>query len=271
MPKKQTSNGVKRPNRYAAIIGTIFKKHHTPGAVEFEFSRDEFNEIANSIGIPPPKNLGDAIYSFRFRKALPSEIVNIAPKGMEWVIELAGKGRYRFKLHGTSRILPRNDLIAIKIPDATPEIIASYSLTDEQALLAKVRYNRLVDVFLGVTTYSLQNHLRTTVKGIGQIEIDEIYVGVNRNGQQFVIPVQAKGGTDQLGFTQTRQDIECCREKFPRLICRPVSTQFMRGDIIAMFELTIEKDAVKIVEEKHYRLVPSDEIGNDDLLLYGRR
>jgi hypothetical protein len=30
--------------------------------------------------------------------------------------------------------------IAIKIPDATPEIVASNSLSDEQALLAKVRY-----------------------------------------------------------------------------------------------------------------------------------
>jgi hypothetical protein len=34
----------------------------------------------------------------------------------------------------------RNSQIAIKIPDATPEIVASNSLSDEQALLAKVRY-----------------------------------------------------------------------------------------------------------------------------------
>ena len=46
-----------------------------------------------------------------------------------------------------------------EIPDATPEIILSYALSDEQALLAKVRYNRLLDIFLGITTYSLQNHL----------------------------------------------------------------------------------------------------------------
>ena len=67
--------------------------------------------------------------------------------------------------------MARDDIAAIKIPDATPEIIAAYALgDDEQALLAKVRYNRLIDIFLGLTTYSLQNHLRTYVAGMGQIE-----------------------------------------------------------------------------------------------------
>jgi hypothetical protein len=63
------------------------------------------------------------------------------------------------------------------VPDATPGIVAKYSLNDEQALLAKVRYNRLIDIFTGVTCYSLQNHLRTTVAELGQVETDEIYVG----------------------------------------------------------------------------------------------
>jgi hypothetical protein len=264
MPKR-------KPNRYAAIVGTIFKRHHKPGKTEFEFSRDEFVDVAKSLRIALPKNLGDTIYSFRFRTVLPPEIVATASPGMEWGIELAGKGVYRFRLGRPVKIEPQPGLIAIKIPDATPEIIASYALSDEQALLAKVRYNRLIDIFLGIATYSLQNHLRTTVSGIGQIEVDEIYVGVNRYGQQFVIPVQAKGGTDQLAVTQTRQDIACCAEKFPRLICRPVSAQFMAGDAIALFELTLDGGDVKIVEEKHYRLVPSDDIGDQDLKSYSRR
>lgn len=82
------------------------------------------------------------------------------------------------------------------IPDATPEIIRAYAMDDEQALLAILRYNRLIDTFLGLTTYSLQNHLRTTVKKIGQIEIDELYVGMDKRGCHYVIPVQAKGGKD---------------------------------------------------------------------------
>jgi len=106
---------------------------------------------------------------------------------------------------------------------------------------------------------------------MGQIEIDEVYAGVNRNGQQFVVPVQAKRGADQLGVNQTRQDIACCVQKFPRLTCRPVSAQFMTDDTIALFELALQGEDVKIAEEKHYRLVPADQIGADDLKLYGQR
>jgi len=147
-------------------------------------------------------------------------------------------------LVAANRILPNPSLRAIKVPDATPEIIAAYALNDEQALLARVRYNRLIDIFLGVTAYPLQNHMRTTVKGIGQIEIDEVYVALDRQGVQYVIPVQAKGGRDQLAVVQTNQDLACCAEKFPSLVCRSVSAQFIdtedKKKKIAMFELTVE-------------------------------
>jgi hypothetical protein len=271
MAKEAATQKQKKPNRYAAIIGTIFKNHYRAGITQFEFSRDEFVKVAHALGIDLPKNLGDTIYSFRFRTALPPGIVSTASKGMEWAIELAGKGQYRFKLGKLVRIRPSPDLLAVKIPDATPEIIAAYALTHEQSLLAKVRYNRLVDIFLGIASYSLQNHLQTFVKNMGQIEIDEVYVGVNRHGQQFVVPVQAKGGTDQLGVTQTRQDIACCAQKFPRLICRPISAQFMSDDTIALFELVLQGDDVKIAEERHYKLVPSDQITAVDLNLYSKR
>lgn len=164
--------------------------------------------------------------------------------------------------------LPNSKLLAVKIPDSTPEIITAYALSDEQALLAKVRYNRLIDIFLGLTCYSLQNHLRTTVKSIGQIEIDEVYIGINQKGAQFVIPVQAKGGTDRLGIVQAKQDIDCCSEKFPDLICRAISTQFITGDLIALFELTVDGGELKVVEERHYQLVPASQISGDDLQRY---
>lgn len=260
---------IERPlNRYQAIIARVFSNHHTEGVREFEFTRDEFVGIAEALRINLPKNVGDVIYSFRYRNELPKAIRDTAFDDLEWIIEGAGRARYRFKLVQLNRIVPREELLTIKVPDATPEIIAAYALSDEQALLAKVRYNRLVDVFLSITASSLQNHLRTTVKGVGQIEIDEVYVGVDRHGRQFVVPVQAKGGTDKHGVVQTQQDILCCAEKFPNLICRAVSAQFMTEQRIAMFELTVQDGGVKVVDEKHYQLVPANHISADDLQLY---
>jgi hypothetical protein len=99
-----------------------------------------------------PKNLGDVIYSFRYRVPLPDKILKTQTSGRQWIIEGVGKARYRFRLAKENRIVPSANRVTIKIPDATPELIASYAQTDEQALLAKVRYNRLVDIFLGLTT-----------------------------------------------------------------------------------------------------------------------
>ncbi len=262
---------VKARNRYDAIIESIFIEHHRAGSDSFEFTRSEFETKALDLDIKLPKNIGDVIYSFRYRKDLPVSISGTASEGLEWIIEGAGRAKYRFRLASANRIVPNPSMVTIKVPDSTPEIIAAYALSDEQALLAKVRYNRLIDVFLGITTYSLQNHLRTTVKGVGQIEIDEIYVGIDKFGRQFVVPVQAKGGSDKHGVVQTQQDITCCAEKFPMLICRAVSAQFMNDDKIALFELTVEDGDIKVVEERHYQLVVASNISPSDLQTYGNR
>jgi len=184
------------------------------------------------------------------------------------VIEGRGRSQYAFRLVAVNRVLPNPQLAPIKIPDSAPEIVAAYALSDEQALLAKVRYNRLLDVFLGVAAYSLQNHLRTTVTRLGQVEVDEIYVAIDKRGRQYVLPVQAKGGSDRLSTVQTRQDIACCAEKFPHLLCRAISAQFVEADLIALFELGQSGNDVRIIEERHYRLVPGDQISRDDLRAY---
>ncbi len=262
-------------NRYKALVERIFFGEsfgaYAAGNIVLDFEREDLERAAAELDIKLPKNLGDVVYSIRYRMPMPDSVLATQPEGMEWIVEGTGRARYRFCLVRINRILPNRDLVTVKIPDATPEIIAAYALNDEQALLAKVRYNRLIDTFLGITAYSLQNHLRTTVKGVGQIEIDEVYVGVDRNGVHYVVPVQAKGGADQLSVVQAKQDIACCAEKFPDLVCRSISAQFMDNDRIAIFELTVEDDQVRIVDEKHYKLVPADGITRDDLIAYRTR
>jgi hypothetical protein len=248
------------PNRYQQLIEGVFFDGYRNSSTAFEFAREDLEAKATQLGIKLPKNLGDVVYAIRYRTELPERILATQPSGREWIIEGAGTARYRFRLVAATRVSPREDLIKIGIPDATPELIRAYALDDEQALLAIVRYNRLIDTFLGLTTYSLQNHLRTTVKGIGQIEIDELYFGIDRNGCHFAIPVQAKGGKDQIGVVQTSQDIAFVEQKFPGLRCRAVSAQFMADQSIALFELTLQDSEVRVVQERHYRLIPASEL-----------
>ena len=110
----------KPPNRYGSLIERIFFDRYSDSATELEFARTDIEDAAEALDIKLPKNLGDVLYSFRFRAALPERIVETQPEGMEWVIELAGRAIYKFRMVKINRVFPREDLVTINIPDATP-------------------------------------------------------------------------------------------------------------------------------------------------------
>lgn len=266
---KKRKNAMKENNRYSALMERIFEAKYRPGMREVEFGRTEFNPHAKALKIVLPLNLGDIVYSFRYRAELPAKIQKTAGDGECWIIRPAGRGKYKFSLIPNRPLVPNPLMTVTKVPDATPGIVEKYAFAeDEQALLAKVRYNRLIDIFTGLTCYSLQNHLRTTVPSIGQVETDEIYVGVDKKGAHYVLPVQAKGGTDKLGIVQIEQDFAVCKHRYPHLICRPIAAQFMAQNVIALFEFAQDGEGVGVYSEKHYKLVSPDDISSEDLIAY---
>lgn len=120
---------------YAAIIERIFESRFTPGMSELEFHRQDIVMAANELNISLPKNIGDLIYSFRYRTALPSSIQSQTTEGTIWIIRPAGRSRYRFVLIADRPIVPNENMVATKIPDATPGIVAKYAFNDEQRVL----------------------------------------------------------------------------------------------------------------------------------------
>jgi hypothetical protein len=271
MKTKPTGKGSKRLNRYSAIIEKLFFSKYEKGMRQVPFEREELEKFAAKLKVKLPKNLGDLVYTFRYRAILPASIVALAGEQEIWVIRPAGRSRYTFALIKNTPILPNENMAVTKVPDATPGIVAKYAFDDEQALLAKVRYNRLVDIFSGVTCYSLQNHLRTTVPEMGQVETDEVYVGVDKKGAHYVFPIQAKGGKDKLSIVQIEQDFAVCATKFPLLVCRPIAAQFMGEGVIALFELESGENGVTIASEKHYKLVSPKEVTDTDIETYRGR
>ena len=246
-----------RTSTYAQILVRIFELNYREGDTEVAFARPQIAGAAHALGIEPPKNLGDVLYAFRYRRDLPPEITARAPEGKVWILVGRGDALYAFVAVDDQPLSPNTGLVAVDIPDSTPGIIARYVLSSEQALLAKVRYNRLIDLFTGIVCYSLQNHLRARVTGIGQVETDEVYLGVDARGVQYVIPVEAKGGSDRLSIVQMTQDLEMAKEKFPGLEIRLVGVQFIGDDEVGMF-LFAEDPAtglVTVLDERRYRLV----------------
>jgi hypothetical protein len=198
-PKKQKKNDI-----YRSIIMKVFFDAYEEGATQVSFSREAM-EAAKEEKAGKGRNLGDILYRYRYRSELPQAIRDKLAPGFAWIIRGTGPSTYRFDAveEGYAYIRPRAGQLRIKVPDQTPGIIVDYALNDEQALLAKIRYNRLLDIFTGIAASSLQSHLRTKVPDVGQVEVDEIYVGVDSHGVQYVLPVQAKGrlGPDPVWWT----------------------------------------------------------------------
>jgi hypothetical protein len=261
----------KTANRYSAIIEKIFFSKYQKGMREVPFQREEMEKVALKLKVKLPKNLGELVYSFRYRALLPETIASLASGHEIWIIRPAGRSRYAFALVKNTPIVPNEHMAITKVPDATPGIVAKYAFNDEQALLAKVRYNRLIDIFTGVTCYSLQNHLRTTVPEMGQVETDELYIGVDKKGAHYVFPIQAKGGKDKLNVVQIEQDFAVCATKFPLLVCRPIAAQCLEQGAIALFEFESGENGVTISCERHYKLVAPKDVTDADIEAYRGR
>ena len=154
---------------YDQVITEIFYRKYKQNADYLPFTKDEIVQVCNDLNIVI--NVPDIPYHYRTgRSDLPDKIVD----SKNWVIEGAGKGKYIFvKLKRSPYIYIPEDLYITNIPEATPDIVLKYSGSDEQAILTKVRYNRLVDTFLSLTAYHLQGHVRSSIH-IGQVEIDDL-------------------------------------------------------------------------------------------------
>ena len=96
---------------YDMIIEAVFFAHFVRGGKEFFFNRMEIEETARQIGVSVPKNIGDVIYTYRYRQELPQRVLDSAPRGKQWVIRPAGHGKYKFGLAALAVVNPTPGLV----------------------------------------------------------------------------------------------------------------------------------------------------------------
>jgi hypothetical protein len=246
------------------VMQRVFSKYYTEGASEVPFSMNDIREAIEAVAKARPNykelNVADVRYQYTSgRQPLPETISKKGP----WMIVGRGKARYAFvRLTTSPHIEIQADLATVLLPDATPEIVLEYAGTDEQGLLAKVHYNRLIDTFLKLTCYHLQNHWRTSIKGKGQCEIDDLYVGVDMNGRQYVIPIEAKCAGERISKTQVAQMIDFARDRYPKLTIRAVGVQELKDNSLVLLEFPPAEhpDQISIKEIRRYRLAEMREI-----------
>jgi hypothetical protein len=244
-------------SRYDKVILALYMRlvdQYGPDLAEYPFDKEFLDQLAKELRI---KNIPDIIYSYRSgRRSFPSEIL----KAGYWVIRGKGKGKYVLvKLDTPTEFYLPHDLESTPIPDATPEIVLRFAKGDEQSILAQIRYNRLVDIFTGLTAYHLQSHVRAYVDDMGQVEVDDLYLGVNTDGEWFCIPLEAKPASpgEQLGRIQISSMVAYAEQEFPELPTRPIGVKMMDDGSILFVEFTATSDPTEIKSRfyKRYRLV----------------
>ena len=241
---------------YDQVLVAVFLKHYRKGSTRLAFSKDELAEACRERGITV-RNIPDIIYSYRSRKSLRAEITSSG----HWAIEPAGRGEYAFRLlRNTPHFeIPFSDYAPVDIYNAIPEVVEGLLRRDEQSLLTRILYNRLVDIFTSLTCFHIQNHYRSFVTGMGEVEIDALYVGVDKTGVLVVVPIEAKsqGDTEMLGRVQMSQMAKLVRQDFSALGRRVLAVKAMPDGTIAMVEFDDqeEPDDLGIVSVGRFRLI----------------
>ncbi len=222
-------------SQYDHVILEVFQCHYREGADRLVFRKDELAEACLKHGITV-RNIPDVVYTYRSRRSLPMAIL---AKG-HWAIEPCGRGAYAFRLlrNPSHFSLPFADYAPVDIYNAIPEVVEGLLRQDEQSLLTVILYNRLVDIFTGLTCFHIQNHYRSFVAEMGEVELDAVYAGVDRSGTLSVIPLEAKsqGESEMIGRIQVTQMAKLVRQDFPDLGRRMLAVKALADGTIGFVE-----------------------------------
>lgn len=218
------------------------------------FTKSDIEQAIKELGVEiAAKNVPDIVYTYRSgRSALPESLLLHG----HWAIEGRGKGKYALRrLERSPYFDIPTDIAVTTIPDSTPQIVLKYQSSDEQAVLARIRYNRLVDVFASLTTYHLQGHFRTTISEAGQIEVDDLYIGLDEDANASVLPVEAKidSDKDRLGVFQVTQMVKFAQQQFSELPVRPIGVKLLPDGTLIFLEFTADSDPNQIATKRYKR------------------
>jgi len=273
MPKRKQNHDPSRDtdstetqnlSQYDEVILEVFLNHYQEGTDYLVFRKDELEETCRKRGIVV-RNIPDIIYTYRARRMLPDRILAAG----HWAIESIGRGLYAFRLlrNPPHFEIPFGDYAPIDIYNAIPEVVEGLLRQDEQSLLTRLLYNRLVDIFTGLTCFHIQNHYRSFVADIGEVELDALYVGVDKTGALSVLPIEAKSHaeSEMIGRVQVSQMAKLVRQDFPELHRRLLAVKALADGTIAMVEFDDheEPDDFGIVSIGRFRLIRRGTIGEN--------
>jgi len=247
---------------YVPILVDIFQRKYQDGDEIVEFTLDEVRETAERLDIKI-RNPSDLIYRMKSRTKLPSEMLD---KGFK-IIKIVKKGVYQFQL-GESTIVDLTRENVFQIQDTTPVAVRRFleeklSEIDEQGLLTIIHYCDLLSHFTGLKIYRLKSHVRKSIVNIGQVEVDEVDIGIGLDSLEtpIIFPIEAKSASDPLNWTQIANQVNFSKQLFLNYVIRPIGIKVDYDSLLHIIEFTPEMEAnkIKIKNSATYNLILSEE------------
>ncbi|MBL9104047.1 MAG: hypothetical protein JNL82_24090 [Myxococcales bacterium] len=239
------------------ILLAIYRLKYQEGASTIDFSLDDVRMVAADLGIVT-RNPGDVIYRMRSRTLLPAPIRD---NGFN-ILRQIGRGHYRFE-RAVSTLMEIADETIIDTIDTTPlpvrrllpELLAEI---DEQGLLSVVDYCKLLSHFTGLQVFRLRSHVRKSVAGVGQVEVDEVDVGValRDDDAPIIFPIEAKAALDPVNRVQIANQVIFALQHFPGHEVRPIVVKVDHASLLHMAEFNAATDpnSLVIVKRATYRV-----------------
>jgi hypothetical protein len=237
---------------YDTIINNIFLKRYNQ-TDRVAFSREDLINEAEQQSIKI-SNIGDILYTYRYRKSLPPDILATQPEGQTWLIEGRGNGKYEFILKTIIGLAPTPKTELVKIKDRSPKILKKINTDDEQYHLNRIRFNKLISRLMTFKCFPIQSHLRTNVPEVGQIEIDEFYAGTFQH-KTHLVPVQVKHHSEKLSLVQLEQDFKFCQSQYPKYLAHPVGVYVLDKNQYLIIEVSFVNGQIEVVKELYCELI----------------
>lgn len=264
-PKPPKKRALQSPGNlstvYVPIIAKIFSERYRKGASSVIFSLDDVRNAAEALGVET-RNPADVIYRMRSRTILPKLILDA---GFH-VLRPIGRGKYAFE-KASSTIFEPPFTDPISVIDSTPMPVrrllpVTLAEMDEQAILTVASYCRVLDHLTGMKIYRLRSHVRKSVPGIGQAELDAIDVGIAKSDDDVpvVFPIEAKALADALNRVQIFNMVQYANHYFPGLLVRPLAIKVDEASVLHVMEFNSPAKAsdLKILKSASYILETSE-------------
>lgn len=239
--------------KYQRTIEHVFKQRvkeledQVSGSVydeEIPFHRNDIEQALEELDIDV-KNVPDIPYAYRSRRELPESVSKHGYNAV--VLDDSRPGE-----DPTYLFTKRKQLI--KVPEEVertkeinseriPEPVRKHLRKDEQGVLTKIRYTGILDDFTGLDCYHIGSHIRFRVKG-REAELDDLYVGVDENGDTHALAVEAKGKGETLNRNQLIRNTRGIENKdqYPANV-HTIAVKLTSDESIYIFEFDLFQEA----------------------------